>query len=287
MKLFRILLHVIPFSLGCLLLSACFSANRGYHTSNNPTATRLTGSAFFAWANTQPRAVWDSMAVQQMVSGNYPSHVFRWVTIHTQLQVDSVTTLRASYQVTSDYLSIGTDADWSRVPLTAMAAQQLADSFQCFLPTRKIVDDIYQAARVKLAPMPMFAFRDSPVTMYQHHLIIEGLRNGRKGLIAGIKKDVVIAALLTRSAKPNRIAIYGWHQLNGKPIQPLYAGHVNWYVDYSHGVRLVKRTIQINGRPYDYIQVMQDPLLRKLICDEADCDVYRYTTISNHTAPVK
>ena len=287
MKLFRILLHVMPFSLGCLLLSACFSANRGYHTSNNPTATRLTGSAFFAWANTQPRAVWDSMAVEQIVSGNYPSHVFRWVTIHTQIQVDSVTTLRASYQVTSDYLSIGTDADWSRVPLTAMAAQQLADSFQCFLPTRNIVDDIYQAARVKLAPMPMFAFRDSPVTMYQHHLIIEGLRNGRKGLIAGIKKDVVIAALLTRSAKPNRIAIYGWHQLNGKPIQPLYAGHVNWYVDYSHGVRLVKRTIQINGRPYDYIQVMQDPLLRKLICDEADCDVYRYTTISNHTAPVK
>ena len=287
MKLFRILLHVMPFSLGCLLLSACFSANRGYHTSNNPTATRLTGSAFFAWANTQPRAVWDSMAVEQIVSGNYPSHVFRWVTIHTQIQVDSVTTLRASYQVTSDYLSVGTDADWSRVPLTAMAAQQLADSFQCFLPTRKIVDDIYQAAQVKLAPMPMFAFRDSPVTMYQHHLIIEGLRNGRKGLIAGIKKDVVIAALLTRSAKPNRIAIYGWHQLNGKPIQPLYAGHVNWYVDYSHGVRLVKRTIQINGRPYDYIQVMQDPLLRKLICDEADCDVYRYTTISNHTAPVK
>jgi len=287
MKLFRILFHVVPFSIGCLLLTGCVSPYRGYQPTPNSTATRLTGSAFFAWANTQPRAVWDSMAVEQIVSGNYPHHVFRWVTIYTQLQVDSVTTLRASYQVTSDYLSLGTDADWSRVPLTAMAAQQLADSFQCFLPTRKIVDDIYQAARVKLAPMPMFAFRDSPVTMYQHHLIIEGLRNGRKGLIAGIKKDVVIAALLTRSAKPNRIAIYGWHQLNGKPIQPLYAGHVNWYADYSHGVRLVKRTIQINGRPYDYIQVMQDPLLRKLICDEADCDVYRYTTISNHTAPVK
>ena len=287
MKLFRILFHVMPFSIGCLLLTGCVSAYRKYHPPTNPTATRLTGSAFFAWANTQPRAVWDSMAVQQIVSGNYPHHVFRWVTIHTQLQVDSVTTLRATYQVTSDYLSIGTDADWSRVPLTAMAAQQVADSFRCFLPTRKIVDDIYQAARVKLAPMPMFAFRDSPVTMYQHHLIIEGLRNGRKGLIAGIKKDVVIASLLTGSAKPNRIAIYGWHQLNGKPIQPLYAGHVNWYVDYSHGVRLVKRTIQINGRPYDYVQVMQDPLLRKLICDEVDCDVYRYATISNHTAPVK
>jgi len=273
--------------IGCLFLSGCVNAYKANHPAVNKIATRITGSAFFAWANTQPRAVWDSMAVQQIVAGNYPSHVFRWVTIHTQFQVDSVTTIRASYQVSSDYLSIGTDADWSRVPLTAMAAQQIADSFQCFLPTRKIVDDIYQAARVKLAPMPMFAFRDSPVTMYQHHLIIEGLRNGKKGLIAGIKKDVVIASLLTRSAKPNRIAIYGWHQLNGKPIQPLYAGHINWYVDYSHGVRLVKRTIQINGRPYDYVQVMQDPVLRKLICDEADCDVYRYTTLNIHTAPVK
>jgi hypothetical protein len=287
MKLVRILSHLFTVFIGCLFLSGCVNAYKANHPAGNKIATRITGSAFFAWANTQPRAVWDSMAVQQIVSGNYPNHVFRWVTIHTQLKVDSVTTIRATYQVSSDYLSIGTDADWSRVPLTAMAAQQIADSFQCFLPTRKIVDDIYQAARVKLAPMPMFAFRDSPVTMYQHHLIIEGLRNGKKGLIAGIKKDVVIAALLTRSAKPNRIAIYGWHQLNGKPIQPLYAGHVNWYVDYSHGVRLVKRTIQINGRPYDYVQVMQDPVLRKLICDEADCDVYRYTTLNIHTAPVK
>lgn len=276
MKLFRILLHGMLFSVGYLVCSGCLSRYAGSYAGSLSVETRLTGSAFFAWANTQPRAIWDSMAVKQILSGNYPQHIFRWATIHTQLRVDSVTTLRASYQVTADYLSIGTDSDWSRVPLTPGAAQQIADSMHCFLPTRKIVDDIYQAAQIKLAPLPMFAFRDSPVTMYQHHLMIEGLRKGRKGLIAGIKKDVVISAQLIRSAKTNRVAIYGWHQLNGKPIQPLYTGHVNWYVDYSHGIRLIKREIRINGKKYDYVQVMQDPLLRKLICDEADCDVVRY-----------
>ena len=48
-------------------------------------------------------------------------------------------------------------------------------------------------AKVKLEPVPMYAFRDSTPTMWQHHLIIEGQRKGRKGLIAGIKKDVVIS----------------------------------------------------------------------------------------------
>ncbi|WP_204310148.1 hypothetical protein, partial [Enterobacter cloacae] len=84
-----------------------------------------------------------------------------------------------------------------------------------------------------LDPVPMYIFRDSTVTMWQHHLIIEGQRKNRKGLIAGIKKDVVITDLLTRSSKPNRVAIFGWHKPDGIPIQPLYTGHVNWYVDYS------------------------------------------------------
>lgn len=82
----------------------------------------------------------------------------------------------------------------------------------------------------------MYALRDSTPTMYQHHLIIEGQRQGRKGLIAGIKKDVVISGKLLQDAKAHRVAIYGWHKTDSKPIQPLYTGHIDWYVDYSHGI---------------------------------------------------
>ena len=158
-----------------------------------------------------------------------------------------------------------------------MAAQKIADSFHCFLPTRKMVDLIYKQSTVKLEPVPMYAFRDSSVTMWQHHLIIEGLRKGRKGLIAGIQKDVVISSAVTRDPRPNRVAIYGWHKLDGTPIQPLYTGHVYWWVDYSQGIRLVYRKIKMNGKWMDYVDILKDPLLRKLLCDEEYCDFYKYT----------
>lgn len=219
----------------------------------------------------------DSLAKLEILSGNYPSFLRNFVRINTSF-TDSASgkTISAYYFVAPDYLSLGTDDDWARIPLTPMAAQVIADSFHCFLPTRKMVNDIYQQAVVKLDPVPMYAFRDSSVTMWQHHLIIEGQRKGRKGLIAGIKKDVVLSGKVTRDAKPDREAIYGWHKPDGKPIQPLYTGHINWWVDYSHGIRLVYRIIWVNGKPMDYTEVFRRPVLQKLLCDEEWCDFVRY-----------
>ena len=157
-----------------------------------------------------------------------------------------------------------------------MAAQKAADSLDCFLPTRKMSDDIYKAAVVKLEPVPMYAFRDSTVTMWHHHLIVEGQRKGRKGLIAGIKKDVVISGKVSRDSRPDREAIYGWHKPDGKPIQPLYTGHINWWVEYSHCIRLVYRMIKVNGKWMDYRDVLKDAVLRRLLCDEEVCDFYKY-----------
>ena len=219
----------------------------------------------------------EAIALPQLLAGNMPGFLLRFVAIHTSI-TDSATgkTITATYFVSPDYVSIGTNDNWARLPLTPMAAQALADSLHCFLPTRKMVNDIYPQATVKLQPMPMFAYRDSRETLYQHHLMIERQRQGKKGLVAGIKKDVVISDKLTRSDKKEPVAIYGWHLLNGQPIQPLYTGHVNWYVDYSHGIRLVQRTVVVDGKKMDYADVMKEPVLRKLLSDEAFGDVYRY-----------
>jgi hypothetical protein len=157
-----------------------------------------------------------------------------------------------------------------------MTAQRLADSLQCFLPTRKMVNDIYRQSVVKLEPLPLYALRDSALIFWHHHLMIEGQRNNRKGLIAGIKKDVVISDKLRPETKTGRVAIYGWHKPDGKPIQPLYTGHVNWYVDYSHGIRLVYRRIRVNNKWMDYTDVLRHPVYKKLLCDEEWCDVTRY-----------
>jgi len=219
----------------------------------------------------------DSFVVKEILAGNIPSFLKKFERIKVSIR-DSATgkTINAEYFVSTDYLSIGTDDDWARINITPLAAQKIADRFSCFLPTKKMVDDIYKAAKIKLEPIPMFAFRDSTPTMWHHHLIVEGQRKGRKGLIAGIQKDVVISGKISRDPKPDRVAIYGWHKLDGIPIQPLYTGHIYWWVDYSQGIRLVYRKIKVGKKWIDYVDVLNDPVLKKLLCDEEWCDFYRY-----------
>ena len=256
---------------------SCATTKKMNWPIRDSTLEVTTGSSFYEIVASWKWKQRDSMAKAQILSGNIPIFQRNFVRINTSL-TDSKTgvTIYAYYFVAPDYLSLGTNTDWARIPLTPMAAQVIADSFHCFLPTRKMVNDIYNKAVVKLAPVPMYAFRDSSVTMWQHHLIIEGQRKGKKGLIAGIKKDVVLSGKINRDSKTEREAIYGWHKLDGKPIQPLYTGHINWWVDYSHGIRLVYQTIWVNGKPMNYVDVLKSPRLQKLLCDEEWCDFMRY-----------
>lgn len=247
-------------------------------------ASSLTGNDFYHQAFAMNWKERDSFVVKEILTGNLPSFLKKFERIKVSI-TDSITgkSIHAEYFVSPDYLSIGTDDDWARINITPLAAQRIADSFDCFLPTRKMVDDIYKTAKIKLEPVPMYAFRDSTPTMWQHHLIIEGQRKGRKGLIAGIQKDVVISGKISRDPKPDRVAIYGWHKLDGNPIQPLYTGHIYRWVDYSQGIRLVYRKIRVGPKGLlrrkkwmDYTDVLSDPVLKNLICDEEWCDFYRY-----------
>ncbi|HEX2607551.1 MAG TPA: hypothetical protein VHK91_09240 [Flavisolibacter sp.] len=238
----------------------------------------MSGTDFYRKAASFKWRERDSLVLEEALKGNIPDFMKHLVAITVHL-TDTLTGKhwKAVYYVTPDYLSIGSNENWARVNITPMAAQRIADTLNCFLPTRKMVDDIYKAAPVKLEPVPMYALRDSTPTMYHHHLIIEGQRKGRTGLIAGIKKDVVISGQLLRDSKTDRVAIYGWHKPDSRAIQPLYTGHVNWWVDYSQGIRLVYRKIKVNGQWMDFTDLLKDPLLSRLICDEQYCDFYKYS----------
>jgi hypothetical protein len=254
---------------------ACSTSQYNYLKVPIAEHTRLSGTEFYKAVVSGNWKQRDSLAVQEILAGNIPDFLKKMVAIHTSITDSNGNTHHAIFYVCPDYLSIGTNNDFARIPLTPMAAQKIADSFHCFLPTRKMVDLIYQQAKIKLEPVPMYAFRDSSITMWQHQLIIEGQRKGRAGLIAGIKKDVVISAKLF-TEKPNHVAIYGWHKLNGLPIQPLYTGHINWWVDYSHGIRLIYRKLKVDGKMMDYEAVLKDPVYQRLICDEAACNFFKY-----------
>jgi hypothetical protein len=270
---------VYPFLLYVSATSACSFPKHLSLPARIDTAE--TGTAFYKSVFAVDRMRREELAKNEILKGNIPLFLRSFIEITTSVVTPEGNTINAVYYVLPDYLSIGSDEDFARIPLTPVTAQLIADSLHCFLPTRKMVDDIYKAATVRLEPVPMYALRDSAVTMYQHNLIIEGQRRLRNGLIAGIKKDVVITGNIPRDPRPNRVAIYGWHKTDGRPIQPLYTGHVDWYVDYSHGIRLVYRTIYVNNKPMDYVDVLKDKTLKAVLCDEDDCDFYRYETNSS------
>lgn len=265
----------LSFSLAAIIFFAGCAVSPKMHWPERSSS--LTGNEFYHQAFAMKWQERDSFVLKEVLAGNVPSFLKKFVPVHVSM-VDSATGKmnKATYYVAPDYLSVGTDANWARINITPYAAQKIADSFNCFLPTKKMVDDIYKAAKVKLEPVPLYAFRDSTPIMWHHHLIIEGQRKGQKGLIAGIQKDVVISGKISRDPKSERVAIYGWHKLDGKPIQPLYTGHIYWWVDYSQGIRLIYRMIKVNGKWMDYVDVLKDPVLQKLLCDEEYCDFYRY-----------
>jgi hypothetical protein len=150
------------------------------------------------------------------------------------------------------------------------------------LPTRKMVDAVYRQAVVHakphpLPPGPLMTTSD----YYLKHAQIVGLELGqryRDGLIAGHKKDVVISNLLW--SHPSRVAIYGWHNPNGQAIQPLSIIHPNWYADYSHGIRLVRRGMKVDGRIRLVSDVLQDPDLSCLVSDEGPFKLTRQPSAS-------
>ncbi|MDR1720000.1 MAG: hypothetical protein LBR67_07805 [Dysgonamonadaceae bacterium] len=213
-----------------------------------------------------------------ILSGNFPDFLLETVEIKTSAIIDGER-VYASYFVMPDYLSVGNNDNFLRVPMQPSTAQQIADSLGFFLSTPKICDEIYRTATLKLEPQPLTTARDSFPTFVLHNEIIEKQRNNRKGLIAGIKKDVVLTGALLRNHKSDRVAIYGWHKIDGTPIQQVYTGHVNWYVDYSHGIRLVSRKVIVNNKSFDYRDVLTDLKLYRLLTYESDSGLLAYPSL--------
>lgn len=180
--------------------------------------------------------------------------------------------VRGEIRVSSDVFAIGTPGDFVRIPLSGPGADMVAAANGAVLPTSKISDMIWRAATVKLAPLPWGPPYDGSMLsldrVIEHHARIEAQRRGRVGLVAGHKKDVVLSKRL--GWQPTQVAIYGWHETNGVPIQPLSLFHEASYADYSHGARLVARQMMLDGVERDLEDVLADPALYALLAPASD-----------------
>lgn len=247
-----------------------------------PTPANAIGGAAFA-KQIAPLSLKEREAaiLREITSGNFPDFLrtFKRVKIRGRLKVgNNEPEATATIDIMPDYLAVGSDADFVRLPMTPQTAQKIANRFGCTLPTRKLVDAIDAQAELKLLPQPMTEAREAVATFAEHNRIIERQRAGKPlGLLTtGIKKDIVLSPRIFE--KPNRLAIYGWRQLDGKPIQPLSIVHWDQYVDYSHGVRLVRDMLDADGGKLRITEWLADPARADFVSDEGPMQPPRYPT---------
>lgn len=249
--------------------------------ANEPDALRsvparssraITGSAFADQVSRLAPAERERAIERELLDGNIPSFLRTLAPVRLAAPVSRDRKAEATIFVTRDYLAIGADGDYLRIPMNLHTARLVARRFQCILPTRKMVDAIYAQSACRFAPEPLAPGPQMTSTEYyrRHNAMIERQFQVRKfsagALVSGHKKDVVLTNLL--HTRPDRIAIYGWHRAVSAPIQPLSTVHTADYADYSHGIRLVAGVALVDGKPTPLQDLLGDARLAGILSDE-------------------
>jgi len=214
--LYRRLLAILP----VIYTSSIFAQNLALppRMANAPD-----GDAFAQKILALDLAARDREIADQFLAGNVPEFLRKFCPVTVTNVIDGTTNV-AMFFVAPDYLCIGSDTNYFLAHVSPGTAQFIANQLDCILPTRKMVDAIYMAAPVKLAPSPIppsAAMTTVPV-FAEHNKMVWAQRMALTNLyplgalVAGHQKDVVISARLADA--PNKVAIYGWHQTNGVPI---------------------------------------------------------------------
>lgn len=235
-------------------------------------AQDLTGSQFAQYVSRMNSQEREEAILGEVSKGNLPEFLRKLVPVKLQCELENGQSLTATIFVTPDYLAIGSDSDFLRIPMNLHTAVTVADRFGFVLPTRKMVDAIYLQSRYHLTPEPLPAGPQMRSTEYystHNHMIedqVHAVGAPLGALVSGDKKDVVMSNRLTSNL--GRIAIYGWHRGPGEPIQPLSTVHGANYADYSHGIRLISQWALVNGKLQSILELLQDPAMARVLSDE-------------------
>lgn len=267
-------------SLFAVLLTSAIAQTPDAHATECPDllasaiparpADAVGAAAFVRRIHDLDGAAREDEIVAELRSGNMPSRLRRLEPV--TLRGAATDAPDITICVGQDYLAVGSDADFVRVPMGLQAAIATATWFGFVLPTPRMVDAIYRQAEIRLAPEPLPAGDAMRSTAYfsAHNRLIAAQRNqvsaSADSLMAGHKKDLVLTNGLW--SKLDRVAIYGWHRPDGKPIQPLSMVHGARYADYSHGVRLVSLVAYVDGVPRSLLDLLQDRRLAGLLSGE-------------------
>ena len=244
-----------------------------------PVRTSSTsGSEFCKEHISTPMPRRETAILNEISSGNIPEFLRHFKTITIESNGNTI-----KYFASPDYLSIGSDDDYVRMPMNPLTAQAICNEFDFTLPTKKMVTDIWKQSSNKLEPSPWGPPYDSSM-MSMTRVPIHSARIDNQlkdldktSLTSGHKKDVVLTNRLYPNNPNKRVAIFGWIKKSEEPIQGLNpVSHEDTYQDYSHGIRLIMNDVFINGKLARIQDIFGDANLSALISDEGPLKFIKY-----------
>jgi hypothetical protein len=267
----------------CALALTALSLSGLSQTLNLPPrpSGALTGSQFIKLITPMSVTERENHIYAQVMSGNVPNFLRSLVPVTMSGTING-TGHTLIYYAAPEYLAIGSDVDYFLEPVSPLLAQRLCDALGCTLPTRKMVNQIWTNAPVKLTPVPFSPATYDILSVAVFSMENDAVRSQRDAktnsfplgaLTGGCKKDIIISSkIYTNFANGPTITkvvvIYGWHYPDGSFIQSLYNGHEETYADYSHGARLVQNAVLLDGVPNTITNILTDPNLAGLLSDE-------------------
>lgn len=244
--------------------------------SDIPSTTKQTssrsGSEFAAYVSGMNSQNREQAIKKAVLDGHVPHFLSNLVPVSLRYKHANGTDGKVKVFVMPEYLAVGSDDNFLRVPMNLYTASTIATRLGFILPTRKMVNAIYRQSAVHFSPEPMQAGPQMRSTAYYQTHNNKITKQWRKlgvkpgDLVSGHKKDVVVTKRLGVNA--GKIAIYGWQRPNGEPIQPLSTVHGACYADYSHGIRLVSERVEVDGVAKSIYDVLKDPVLSQALSDE-------------------
>lgn len=244
------------------------------------------------------QAKMEKLIEAEIAKGNLPSFC-RPENMKT-LAIEGKDGTRVEFKAALDYLAIGSDQDYVRIPITPVLAQTLSEKYGWGMPTRPMAHAIHDLADIKLTGVGLVNDEEDQLHMQgnafiQRHnreinkqLGAEGLQRLKSGkaLVAGHKKDVIISRYVIDH--PNGAMDYSGLYIDGKnPIQDNPA-HEWSYRDYSHGFRPIAGNVVIaypDGRTETrkYYDAIKDEKIAKILNGaEGSFDAYQ----AYHSRPV-
>src|ERR1700735_1804970 len=111
---------------------------------NISNVTVMAGSKWVATTPDPLSQQREDAIYQAHVDGIVPDFMKTFVEVSTSYQTSDGTQHSCTFQVSPDYLCVGTNDDYVRTPMNPHTAQKVGDLFGCVLPTRSMVNAIWK-----------------------------------------------------------------------------------------------------------------------------------------------